>query len=151
MDFARAMHQNRPMPRNRPAPPVNAVTAASVATVLIAVMIAAATLMPARMQGGVPGSDKLHHLVAFAALIFPLACVRPRWIVRLSLVLAVYGGLIEVIQPYVGRGRELADWVADLAGIAIGAAAALGVNRAWHRLRRQNGTAADPSARGYDI
>ena len=48
------------------------------------------------------------------------------------LILAGYGGLIELVQPYVGRSRELADWTADLKGIAVGTLAGVGVNRlAW--------------------
>lgn len=37
---------------------------------------------------------------------------------------AAFGGAIELLQPFVGRSRDLADWYADLKG--IGAAAVLG-------------------------
>jgi VanZ family protein len=31
-----------------------------------------------------------------------------------------FGGLIEIVQPYVGRGAEWADLVADGLGAALG-------------------------------
>ena len=33
---------------------------------------------------------------------------------------ALFGGAIEIIQPLTGRGAELADLVADIAGCAVG-------------------------------
>lgn len=100
-------------------------------TVALALLIGLATLMPvaARIAGDVPGNDKLHHLVGFALLALPLAIVRPRWMPVVALVLAAYGGVIELIQPHVGRGRELADWWADLAGIALGTGVGVALNR----------------------
>lgn len=66
------------------------------------------------------GTDKTHHLIAFAALTAPTAALYPRalwWVVPL---LAAQGALIEVLQPFANRYREWADFVADLKGIALG-------------------------------
>lgn len=93
-----------------------------IAMALLAVVIAVLTLGPAP-QSGVPGSDKLHHLLAFAVLAFPLPAARPRLAPWVLLAIIGYGGLIELIQPYVGRQAEWADLAADAAGGAIGAAA----------------------------
>ncbi len=104
-------------------------------TLALALSIAVLTLMRVPVPAGVGGSDKTHHLLGFAALALPISAVRPRWIVGLAVVLAAYGGAIELIQPFVGRSRELADWLADLKGIAVGALAGLLANRLLGLLR----------------
>lgn len=66
------------------------------------------------------GTDKTHHLIAFAALTAPTAALYPRalwWVLPL---LVAQGALIELIQPLANRYREWADFVADLKGIALG-------------------------------
>ncbi|KGL00031.1 VanZ family protein [Thalassobacter sp. 16PALIMAR09] len=82
--------------------------------------MAALTLAP--ISGpDMPRSDKLYHVLACAALAFPLPFARPRFIIPVALAVVVYGGLIELIQPYVGRSREWADLFADALGAMIGA------------------------------
>lgn len=101
-------------------------------TIALAVLTAALTMLRVPVPSGIGGSDKLHHLLAFAALALPVATVRPRWSLGLVLILAGYGGLIELVQPYIGRSRELADWTADLKGVVVGTLAGVGLNRlAW--------------------
>lgn len=105
-------------------------------TCLLAAVIAVLTLTPPQ-SGALTRQlgDKAAHFLAFAALSFPLAAVRPRWCGAILMGAAVYGGAIELIQPHVGRGLELADWLADMAGAASGCA--LGVALAlWHRRAR---------------
>jgi len=124
MDLAPGTRQNIGM---SPAP-----ASAIAVTVMLAVLTAALTMLRVPVPAGIGGSDKLHHLLAFAALALPVATVRPRWSLALALILAAYGGLIELVQPYVGRSRELADWTADLKGIAAGTVTGIGLNRlAW--------------------
>lgn len=104
-------------------------TLALILTLLLAAGIGLATLMPLPPGPGLPGSDKTHHILGFAVLALPMATVRPRAMLWLAPLLACYGGLIEIVQPYVGRGRELADWLADLAGVGLGTLAGLAVRR----------------------
>ena len=102
-------------------------------TVALTLALAALTLAPSVPEARVPGSDKTHHFLAFFLLTLPIAFVRPRlalWVVALAV---AYGGAIELIQPLVGRGRELLDFVADAAGSTAGAA--LGVSLNWMRRR----------------
>lgn len=89
-------------------------------TLLLAVLIAVLALGP--LQGmTVPGSDKMHHGIAFAALAFPLPFARPRLVVPVAAGVIAYGGLIEIIQPYFGRSAEWGDFVADVLGAILGA------------------------------
>jgi VanZ family protein len=107
-------------------------TLALILTLLLAAAMAAATLMPLPPGPGLPGSDKTHHILGFAVLALPMATVRPRAMLWLAPLLACYGGVIEIVQPFVGRGREWADWLADLAGIGLGTLAGLAF---WRVLR----------------
>lgn len=102
-------------------------------TLSLVVLTALATLAPVRGPAGLPINDKGYHFIAFAALAFPVAVVRPRWWLGVFLALAVYGGVIEIVQPYVGRGRELADWYADCAGALAGCAMGVVANLALRR------------------
>lgn len=92
------------------------------ATIIIAVVIGMATLTPVEELPAVSGSDKLYHLISFAILTLPIAVIRPKAL-RVILILSVgYGGAIEVLQPLVDRNCELADFLADVGGVAIGMA-----------------------------
>lgn len=106
---------------------------ALVATALVLAVLLAATLSPPmNLEGNLPGNDKLHHFLGFAALTFPLCARNPRaafWLVPVAVVL---GGAIELIQPLVGRTAEWGDFVADGAGALAGA----GLGWAIWRLRR---------------
>jgi VanZ family protein len=70
---------------------------------------------------GVETTDKVNHFAAFyvlalcAALLFPR---RPLWFAAALLV--GYGGLIEIVQglSFVGRDRDLLDWLTDMAAVA---------------------------------
>jgi len=81
--------------------------------------------------------DKALHATEYGALgallAWPLARVAPRRAFALALLLASgYGASDELHQRYVpGRDADVRDWVADTAGGALGAAAAL-----WLRRRR---------------
>ena len=96
-------------------------TAAIGLTVGLSITIATLTLIPLNAPEGVPGIDKLHHVLAFVALILPCAALYPKALLKVMLTAALYGGVIEIIQPHVGRSGELADFIADLLGIGFGA------------------------------
>lgn len=91
---------------------------------LIAIGIVVLTLTPASAPplGPIAQSDKVYHVVAFAVLALPIAFLRPSWLILTVPVYMAFGGLIEIVQPFVGRDRSLADWVADLIGLVIGIA-----------------------------
>lgn len=90
-------------------------------TIGLAITTAVLTLIPISIPQGVPGSDKIYHVLAFVALILPCATLYPKALLKVGIAAALYGGAIEVIQPHIGRSGELADFLADLLGIGFGA------------------------------
>ncbi|MBM3604541.1 MAG: teicoplanin resistance protein VanZ [Alphaproteobacteria bacterium] len=92
-------------------------------TVFLAIVIAALTLAPISAPAPVEHADKIYHALAFAGLALPISVFRPRWLMVAVPAFAAFGGLIEIVQPYVGRECSLLDWLADLAGIGIGVVA----------------------------
>ena len=87
----------------------------------LSVCIAVLTLIPSHAAPEVPGSDKMHHVLAFMSLTLHSAALYRKALLRVVLAAALYAGGIEAIQPFVGRSGETADFLADLLGIAIGA------------------------------
>ena len=75
-----------------------------------------------------PGiSDRLLHVVGYWGLATVLAVTMlsyrfrrwRRWVLGL-VILAVYGAFDELTQPIFGRNASLCDWLADVAGLALG-------------------------------
>lgn len=92
-----------------------------VSTLAIAVLIAVLTLTPTpHMPRGDYHWDKLAHMVAFLVLVLPTAALWPRVAAWIGVLAVVYGGAIEVIQPFTGRSAEFADLLADGIGVALG-------------------------------
>jgi len=89
-------------------------------TAILWLLITASSLWPVELLPQVAGGDKTHHFIAYAALVFPVAFVRPRqWLLVFFLLLA-WGGVIELIQPYVNRWGEWLDLAANTAGACLG-------------------------------
>lgn len=97
-----------------------------VLTVALALVVVTLSLtpLPGAEGGLVSRTDKLQHLVAYAALAGPAALARPKGWMRVLVALAALGGIVEVIQPLVNRGMHLSDFAASAAGLAAGALAA---------------------------
>lgn len=108
------------------------IRAALALTALLAAAIGWVTLQPLPFAGP-PGGDKLHHVLAFFALVFPAVALQPRWALPLFVLAVAYGGLIEIVQPHVGRSGDLGDWAADALGAALGTLAGLALTRVPRR------------------
>lgn len=107
-------------------------------TIGLAIGIGTLTLYPLDKPDMIPGSDKLHHVLAFAALVFPGAVLFPpivRWVAPLAI---AYGAAIEVIQPHVGRAGEVGDFWADVAGVLIGLVLGLAANGCSRAIRQRS-------------
>ncbi|WP_188127804.1 VanZ family protein [Ruegeria intermedia] len=90
-------------------------------------MIGVFAFWPGSVQGSGWGIDKVKHIAAFAALILPVAFLRPGKLVWVVLFALFYGAAIELVQPFVGRSRSWGDFLADLAGIAVGLSLGFGM------------------------
>jgi len=106
-----------------------------------ALLIAVSTLMlvPRPPPTLDTGWDKANHLLAFAAPAFAgiAALVRRDRgrMALLGLALLAWGGALELLQGLLPpRSAEWTDWLADAAGIALGAAA-YAVASSWLRPR----------------
>lgn len=79
-----------------------------------------------------PGTDKTHHLIAYGALMFPVALHRPQGWLYIALGFVAWSGVIELIQPFVNRYAEWLDLLANSAGVVVGALAGNTVRRVNH-------------------
>ena len=96
------------------------------------VIITTSSLWPLDNLLLVPGSDKLHHFIAYSALVFPVALRQPqRWIL-VVIFFILCSGLIEIIQPFVNRHGEWLDLLANTSGVLFGVLLATAV-RAFNR------------------
>ncbi|MDC0491276.1 VanZ family protein [Paracoccaceae bacterium] len=102
-------------------------------TIIVTLTLSVAMLWPLEAPPPAPeGSDKLVHLIAFAALAFPLARTGRFGLIPVFIGASVFGGVIELIQPSFNRSADVNDWVADILGVIIG----IGCGLLYRRLRR---------------
>lgn len=98
-------------------------------TLITLASITLLSLTPLQQLPDVPGSDKTHHLIAYALLMFPTALRRPSNWLGIAFLFATWSGAIELLQPYVNRYGEWADMAANCIGIMIGIALATLANQ----------------------
>ena len=104
-------------------------------TMIVTAVLTVAMLWPMHQPPLAPdGTDKIVHLIAFAALAFPLARTDRFGLIPVFFGASAYGGIIEVIQPSFGRSADMQDWVADIAGVVLGIVLAL----LYRRLRNHS-------------
>jgi VanZ family protein len=89
-------------------------------TAIILTAITALSLWPLKTMPSVPGSDKTHHFIAYAALMLPVALRRHKYWVLIGLCFILISGLIELIQPLVNRYAESLDMLANSGGVLCG-------------------------------
>jgi len=102
-------------------------------TLAVTLTLTVAMLWPPDAPPPAPkGADKLVHLVAFAALAFPLARTGRFGLLPVLIGASAFGGAIELIQPSFNRSADMNDWIADVVGVVIG----IGCGLLYRRLRR---------------
>ena len=90
-------------------------------TLAVTLTLTVAMLWPLEAPPPAPdGSDKVVHLIAFAALSFPLARTGRIGLTPVFVGASAFGGLIELIQPSFYRSADVGDWVADILGVVLG-------------------------------
>jgi hypothetical protein len=97
-------------------------------TLAILAAITFLSLWPLQQLPPVPGTDKTHHLIAYAILMFPAALRKPKNRLLIGLLFVAYSGAIELVQPYVNRYGEWLDMLANVGGLVCGVLAARAVN-----------------------
>jgi VanZ family protein len=102
--------------------------------VLAALLAAASWLAFMPQPPGIPGGDKLHHLLGFAVLSFVGALgfgPHRRTLLAVAAAMLLYGAFIEAVQSQLPwRTAEWADLLADGAGVLLGLVAAVLLRRA---------------------
>ena len=102
-------------------------------TIAVTLTLSVAMLWPLEAPPPAPeGSDKLVHLIAFAALAFPMARTGRIGLLPVFISASAFGGAIELIQPSFNRSADVNDWVADVVGVILG----IGLGLLYRHLRR---------------
>ena len=102
-------------------------------TIIVTLALSVAMLWPLEAPPpATEGSDKLVHLVAFAALAFPLTRTGRFGLLPVFVGASAFGGAIELIQPSFNRSADVNDWIADIVGVILG----IGLGLLYRRLRR---------------
>lgn len=99
---------------------------ATMLTILSAITVL--SLWPLSQLPLVPGSDKTHHVIAYAFLMLPVALRKPNGWMLFGLLFVFYSGGIELLQPLVNRHGDWWDLLANAAGVIVGALVAVLVN-----------------------
>ena len=90
-------------------------------TLIVTLILTVTMLWPLEAPPPAPdGSDKVVHLIAFAALSFPLSRTGRFGLIPVFVGASAFGGLIELIQPSFNRSADMNDWMADIIGVVIG-------------------------------
>ncbi|MCP3955556.1 MAG: VanZ family protein [Desulfobacterales bacterium] len=89
-------------------------------TLFMLAVITALSLWPLEFLPSAPGSDKTHHIIAYAALMIPTAIRKPQYWKLIGLFFIAYSGVIELLQPHVNRYGEWQDMAANTAGVVCG-------------------------------
>ena len=107
-------------------------------TSLIFLIITFLSLFPLQEQPSVPGSDKIHHLIAYSALTICVGLRKPSNYFLIIILFSFYSGLIEIIQPYVNRFREIEDFLFNNLGIFIGLTLGIVINKILNKNKLLN-------------
>ena len=107
-------------------------------TSLIFLIITFFSLYPLQEQPSVPGSDKIHHLIAYSALTICVGLRKPSNYFLIIILFSFYSGLIEIIQPYVNRFREIEDFLFNNLGILIGLTSGIVINKIFNKNKLLN-------------
>ena len=107
-------------------------------TFLIFVIITFLSLYPLKQQPSIPGTDKIHHLIAYSALAIGVGLRRPLNYVLIIILFSFYSGLIEIIQPYINRFGEIEDFLFNNLGILIGLTLGILINKIIIKIKLSN-------------
>ena len=107
-------------------------------TTLIFIIITFLSLYPLKEQPSIPGSDKIHHLIAYSALSIGVGLRKPSNYLLIIVFFSFYSGLIEIVQPYVNRFGEIEDFLFNNLGIFIGLTLGIVINKILNKNKLLN-------------
>ena len=88
-------------------------------TILLLIVITTLSLSSLPKLPDVLETDKTHHLIAYFFLALPSAVAKPKNYLFLGLCFIAYGGLIEILQPYVNSHGEWLDFLGNMTGVIL--------------------------------
>jgi len=97
-------------------------------TVFTLTVITLLSLKPMVDLPYVPGGEKMHHLIAYAALMFPVALKKPKYWLLIGFLFFCLSGAIELLQPFFSRRTDWFDLLANSVGIVLGTLVAQLIN-----------------------
>ena len=92
------------------------------ASVAVVIAIWMLSFLPGSLMPSVPGTDKLHHALAYFACMFFWGqwLTRPEQRLKLAIIFILMGVLIECLQDLTSyRSFEWLDMVADAVGVSL--------------------------------
>tara|TARA_B100000902_G_scaffold385748_1_gene427515 strand:+ start:1346 stop:1705 length:360 start_codon:yes stop_codon:yes gene_type:complete len=89
-------------------------------TIVLLFFILFFSLYPLNSPSNFSANDKLHHLLAYSLLSFPVSIKKPRFYIPICIFFIIFGGFIELVQPYFNRYLEFYDFLTNTVGIIIG-------------------------------
>ena len=98
-------------------------------TIFLLIAITFLSLYPLTELTESQGIDKIYHLVAYFLLALPSGLKKPNNWVLFVFLFIIFGGVIEMIQPYVNRYGEWLDFFANTIGVFIGFFAGIILNK----------------------
>jgi VanZ family protein len=101
-------------------------------TLIVTVILTIALLWPLEdLLSDRGSSDKIVHIIAFAALSFPLSRTGRFGLLPVFVGASAFGGIIELFQPSFNRSADVNDLIANIVGVALG----IGCGLLYRRLR----------------
>ncbi len=89
-------------------------------TFIFLILISFLSLYPLPKLPDIQGNDKFHHLFAYFLLALPTGLKKPEKWVFYILIFVIFGGILEILQPYVNRFGEWLDFLANTLGVTFG-------------------------------
>ena len=91
-----------------------------ITTIALLIFILLFSLYPLNLPSNFSANDKLHHLFAYSLLSFPVSIKKPRFYILICIFFIIFGGFIELVQPYFNRHLEFYDFLTNTLGILVG-------------------------------
>ena len=89
-------------------------------TVALLMLITALSFYPLAIFPSVPGGDKTHHFLAYAALMFPVGLQKSKYWLIIGFVFICWSAGIELVQPHVHRTGDWLDLFTNGLGLLCG-------------------------------